>query len=305
MCFFKEKCSPPSSKMYKYYGWAGENENFIEPRLLGELFFASPFKFNDPYDCQLPLLENNTEEISNKREDVIKRILEEEDFDVTKTYDALLRGDKETEKNVFIEQIKRLGILCLTSTNDNILMWSHYASHNGICLEYDVPKILSNLYSYIAPKIKEKYGDCAYSNFSANRIIMDKVIYVKSLKNISVKLFFDQPEKDCKSKYWKKLQDWKYENEYRIGISLGGDIAVVIPDIVKHIYMGCNSTILQITEIYRLMKKNDLLHIPVSIMRKDSTGLVPILLRISTLESIYLQYNAGANQFWNIYANYV
>lgn len=33
---------------------------------------------------------------------------------------------------------KNTGIYCFTKSEDNILMWSHYANeHKGICLEFD------------------------------------------------------------------------------------------------------------------------------------------------------------------------
>ena len=35
------------------------------------------------------------------------------------------------------QELDRYGVVCLTTANDNILMWSHYAgSHTGICLGY-------------------------------------------------------------------------------------------------------------------------------------------------------------------------
>lgn len=41
--------------------------------------------------------------------------------------------------------LRDLGILCLTQTQSDSLMWGYYASNEGICLEYDTNRIVSNL----------------------------------------------------------------------------------------------------------------------------------------------------------------
>lgn len=50
-------------------------------------------------------------------------------------------GAGETEirtENYYFNKIqKEIGVYCLTTVPDSILMWSHYANnHKGVCLEY-------------------------------------------------------------------------------------------------------------------------------------------------------------------------
>lgn len=296
MCIFSKK-SISTNTLYKYYGCKDEDKARIEPRILGELYFSSPLLFNDPYDCQLPIIKNNTE-FHSKGASHIKYILEEEGFPAEDTYRKLLNKEKTIEQQVFSEQINRLGILCLTKRYDNILMWAHYTENVGMCLEYDVSLVEANLRHAIAPNIRAQYGSIAYKHFlDKNRITLGNVTYDTSLSESSSNLFLESFE-ECKQKYWHKLKDWEYEQEYRIGVSLGGNIAVKIPNIVKHIYMGCNSTMLQIAEMCQIIEKNKL-NIPISIMKKEPIGLVPKVLSKDILDAIVKRCNNISTPFGN------
>jgi len=267
-------------KLYKYYSCNGENEQRIEARLKGEIFFSSPLNFNDPYDCQLPKINNNTATFSKGKSKILGLLLEE-GFNPEETYEKLISDDKETIREVYRRQADLLGILCLTQQYDNILMWSHYAHNNGICIEYNTEKLLE--YIYLTYR---------------GRMFADDVVYDRSLKSNS-KLFFEDVI-DCKLKYWHKLRQWKYEKEFRIGVSLGGNVAIRIPNMVKHIYLGCNCTIYQVAKIWSLCQKNRL-DIPISIMRKTSLGLKPFDIPQYELDTILDRYGKEDNLFWKEY----
>lgn len=252
-------------KLYKYYSIEDDNKKRIVNRLNGELYFASPLQFNDPYDCQLPEIINNT---SSRPQGEIMKILSECGFDES-TYRRLMEEDAETIKNVYIAQADNLGILCLTSNYTNMLMWSHYAGHNGICLEYDAEKLINALYDRILYYIRQSGKHCPTYN-PYKRIFCKSVIYECCLP-VTSKLFFDHSS-DCIPKYWYKLNDWEYENEFRIGVSLGSRMAVTINDIVTHVYLGCNASERQVNDIMQILKLNDF-DIPISIMIKGRYGL--------------------------------
>lgn len=283
-------------KLYKYYSCNGENEQRIEARLKGEIFFSSPLNFNDPYDCQFLDIINNTENCSI---DDVKRILREECFDADIVYEKLLKGDKDTIQVVYERQAKLLGILCLTNSCEKILMWSHYATNNGMCLEYDIHALSrENLFSSLESKIISR-NDINLSAFYNKRILMGNVEYVPQL-DVDVKLFFNDMPNDIIKKYWQKLDEWGNEEEFRIGVSLGGNISVCIPNLVKHIYLGCNCTMHQVANIWSLCQKNRLC-IPISIMRKTSLGLKPFDISQYELDNILNQYGKQENLFWKEY----
>lgn len=99
--------------------------------------------------------------------------------------------------------LDRIKVVCLTTNNDNTLMWSHYADkHQGICIEYDITSI-----------------------FSRRNFILKKINYNKIFKNYDVKnylLFNSIKTSDNKNidyaidAFTVKSKDWEYEDEYRI-----------------------------------------------------------------------------------------
>lgn len=114
---------------------------------------------------------------------------------------------------------------CIYLSNNEILMWAHYASgHSGICLEFS--KIIAQDREFendIEPKKidyieREKY-DATNIPFSLGLVLshiehkyqfLSRPIVIEGLKDI-----YNQK---CESIYHKKLDLWKYEQEYRISI---------------------------------------------------------------------------------------
>lgn len=101
-------CSTPGIKrLYKYVPY---NEHSLAILINKEAWFSPAHRFSDPFEFRFALEEKhldgvpiNIESVDNARKDSIK-----------------------------------LGIFCLTETNDNILMWSHYADgHRGFCIEFE------------------------------------------------------------------------------------------------------------------------------------------------------------------------
>lgn len=97
--------------------------------------------------------------------------------------------------NYLLDSIK---VGCLTTKNDNTLMWSHYADkHIGICIEYDIGKIyekdnlIINKVNYNIPIITNK------------SIVDNEILEIDNIKRL-IELFSI------------KSEDWKYEKEYRI-----------------------------------------------------------------------------------------
>ncbi|MEC4049117.1 DUF2971 domain-containing protein [Flavobacterium sp. SUN046] len=96
-----------SYTVFKYFGDKLYNlESFKE----GYLYFSNYKSFNDPFDCNINLI--NFDKI-NKR----KRIKDREE--------------------ILKNNLTKLGICCFSRKVDSILMWSHYASnHSGFCIEF-------------------------------------------------------------------------------------------------------------------------------------------------------------------------
>ena len=102
-----------------------------------EIYFPSPEKFNDPFDCRLPTIsfEASDKEWLNYyikylgRSEAEQKIRENHHKDPVHQNGFIKR---------FQDKIFKLGVLCLSELPNNILMWSHYADgHKGFCLQFE------------------------------------------------------------------------------------------------------------------------------------------------------------------------
>jgi len=286
-------CVIKSRRLYKYYSRPSNIEDFS--MFKGELRFPSPLTFNDPYDCQLPLIDNNYLGDDKEETILIECGFENELGNIKQ---GLRKGDRNIVEKVFRAQAEHLGILCLTNNYDSPLMWSHYAKNNGLCIEYNMNVVNEHIEKLIKKKLTEKLG---FSSNVNNRVLSAMVIYVPSLST-SCDLFLHGAPQAEKQKYWQKLQEWSYEQEYRIGVSLGAGIFIIIPNCVSHIYMGPNVDIAFICQVAQYLKNNGL-SIPMSIMCKQPTGLHATLLSVTFIEDLLEKYGKASNKLWDIYAD--
>ncbi len=121
----------------KYY--VVDRTTYREERIFthNEIYFPSPKKFNDPYDCRLPTM---SFEASDRtwlnyyskhlgRAKAEQKIREDHHKDPAHQKKFFIR---------FQNKIFELGVLCLSEVPDNILMWSHYSNgHKGFCLQFE------------------------------------------------------------------------------------------------------------------------------------------------------------------------
>lgn len=104
-----------------------------------------------------------------------------------------------------------VGVICFTSTNDNILMWSHYANnHEGICIEFDLENSFFN----------GKYKKSCFDVFSGSTVV-DHYANIGVISRVKYSTerptFIDPSEISYDTEFWFiKSNDWAYENEYRL-----------------------------------------------------------------------------------------
>ncbi|HEF4772999.1 DUF2971 domain-containing protein [Burkholderia multivorans] len=76
-----------------------------------EIYFCSPSKFNDPFDCRID----------------VRKVLEQHAVD---------------QKAIAVVEkiVQNVGVVCFSYDLRNTLMWSHYAqNHEGLCITYEIP----------------------------------------------------------------------------------------------------------------------------------------------------------------------
>ena len=152
------------------YNYARVNKDILKSILNNTLWCSNTKNFNDPVD---PYIRNFRKEEQNKF------------------------------YNYLLDKIK---VACLTTHNDNTLMWSHYADkHQGICIEYDI----SNIYKrkeVIFKKIKYHTKMNRYNSFTSNDDLTIRNFVLDEYTEINYII----------ESFTIKSKEWEYEDEYRI-----------------------------------------------------------------------------------------
>lgn len=131
-----------------------------------------------------------------------------------------------------------IGVICFTTHNANLLMWSHYADeHKGICIEFDTENSF----------FQGKYSCDYYQNVG----IVRKVDY-----RVERPLIIDPRELVKSTEFWfVKSPEWQYEDEYRLLLPIDNAIQKRIknksqnndlllfykisPKLIKSVTLGC------------------------------------------------------------------
>lgn len=182
---------PKPEKIYKYVSLA----TAIRILDTSSLKFAKPSTFNDPFDCDVNLLDFNfdgevTPMVLNEIETL--RVMYSGKLDA-KSKDFWEKGYKAAQ----LGKVNSSRICCFSLINDNILMWSHYAdNHAGVCLEFD--NLMENKFVNLLDKNDISEGIVGYTAKTRINYVAEERMFA------FYKLFF------CKSEMW------EYEKEFRM-----------------------------------------------------------------------------------------
>lgn len=213
---------PTPPELYKYYAFDEWTQNIFERN---EIYFQSPDCFNDPFDSKISTTYEGTEEqrisrligfwrkgpAKDEKEEVLR--LKAVDF-VKKCQDVTLFQRSSVRS---VERLrKQMGIFCMTSEPDNILMWSHYAeAHTGFCLEFKT----GNPFFLRERRIKEE-------GYKPDRPCLNLIEPPDSDKIVQALLT--------------KAIGWKYEHEWRIVDHKNGPGVQIYPsEALSGVILGC------------------------------------------------------------------
>jgi hypothetical protein len=190
-----------------FYKYRSFNDDHISAIVNNEIWFARGDTFNDPFDSKSPLSVLTYEsvvEVIRKRPNANKLTttqihnLAEQWLDETHT----MKANQTLEKHPIWpylsftrQRAARRFILCLTQSNVNVLMWSHYSkSHTGFCVRYNLDVLLSSL------KIEHH----------------DSVTYSNEIPDVLSSMMDDEIKDLSNDLVFQKARDWEYEKEYRL-----------------------------------------------------------------------------------------
>jgi len=222
--------------LYKYRSLDNKNTEKIITE--SSFWFAEPKSFNDPFDCNLSEVDNH------KPKDLIQFLRLEgglNGYDKTELK-SIARDNPELVNSLAVDARKKIfgekGLLSLSITHDDILMWSHYSSnHAGIVIALDLTK------------------DPDFF------VLPIKVKYENSYKPINS--FIDH-ENDPESYIYKmfatKSKQWKYEKEVRIAKEKSG-LYPINSNAITKVYFGCETKAKERDHFIELCKINNLNHV--------------------------------------------
>ncbi len=168
-------------------------------RILTEsvLHFANPTTFNDPFDCKVHFQSSlSAKEIKRRYSEMIKK--RRPDLNRKERRKEATDDIKTMKPDWFLSQITaglqssvdNVGVLSLSATDRNILLWSHYAAgHTGLC------------FKFIATNHTPFFGRAL------------PVTYAQTYPEIDV---LSPPDKQIDAFLLTKAKDWCYEDEWRI-----------------------------------------------------------------------------------------
>ncbi len=235
-------------RIYKYRSMSGakthpddrsQAENTLAMISHGEIFFSSARRFNDPFDSAvgfdldqprlvqqrwlLRVLARERPDMNRRqRRAEAKRTMQNTPADGTETLGVI---HQRLQENLY----RTFGIFCTSHTEDNLLMWAHYASdHKGIVL-----KLSKNALQEAALKRMYQRGSI---------IEAIKVRYRHEMEPYSAFARLDEATKDeyLGAVIGTKSKHWKYEEEYRLITWNEVDCVVECgPSLVEAVILGC------------------------------------------------------------------
>ncbi len=134
--------------LYKYRALSGQSREYVRQTIVeNKVYFSSPSKFNDPFDCRVHMSFSGTDKawksyfmglLKKYRPDLNRQQRQAEVHRIVGTErrhrnpQALRNMIGAVQKDVY-----DIGVFSLSARNDDILMWSYYADHHtGLCLGF-------------------------------------------------------------------------------------------------------------------------------------------------------------------------
>jgi len=226
--------------LYKYRDWSDKYHQKIITHQ--EIYFPKPSMFNDPFDGNIPIRwDKMTYEDCFKENYKLAKIINKNASEkqmqkiVQKIMDDKSLWHPDNLKKERDHQIEdwnnKIGLLSLSETNENILMWSHYANnHKGFVVGIDTNDLATkHNFDYIEPiKYTETYPIINGTTETTERFY---------------------------SKFFTKSELWNYEKEWRISKNhIENRIVKLNKNSIKEIILGCQMNEDDQREIIRIIK---------------------------------------------------
>lgn len=180
------------------------------------LLARAPTAFNDPFEFKVAIDFDAEENV------IRRRYFEDNPTNTATDYEKWRTGftgnfkwwlSQETRKHL----MSSCGVLCFTNSDDNHLLWSHYATdHRGFCVGFD-ESIASGISGV------KGHGPVTYQ--------CDAPVF---------RYYYDKAEAFATKVFSYKSDRWAYEREYRIVVEQAGVVA--FPEsALREVILGCRA----------------------------------------------------------------
>ena len=185
------QCYAPAS-LYKYYSDTSLNLDSIKNN---RMWYSSPIHFNDVFDCEITTDEKKLFESTLQMCPSVQNV--RIGSPIWKNLKAEAKKSAKEMQDLFTRMRFGIGVSCLSESDDSLLMWAHYANnHRGMCVEYDLLEISSQLKFTPVPVVYTEERVC-FNSLNTTTVERDTTkMFLESLTT--------------------KSPEWSYEKEWRI-----------------------------------------------------------------------------------------
>jgi hypothetical protein len=187
------------------------------------IYFGSPARFNDPFDCALPPAVEipSEDEVELVRRHYLKKPglpikarFEFQTLPYPDLRDMLVRAARSTLESVVKDFLEKKGVTCFSERNDDLLMWSHYGGrYTGFCLEFSTGA--------------EPFHKCM------------PVRYVSAPPKMSIAgILVSRDFRLVEELFCTKSEAWAYEREWRAIHHVAGTEFCYEPETLTGVYFG-------------------------------------------------------------------
>ncbi|MGZ9669577.1 DUF2971 domain-containing protein [Pseudomonas sp. GNP014] len=279
------------------YKYRGINEYSLETLKNNTVYFSTYTDFNDPFEFSTPF---PNLPIMYNRASIELDLLHNQGVLNTPIYlhlkniciDIIKNGDPILDKTHLRirEKLKNVGIYSLSSVNDEILMWSHYAdNHKGFCIGFDTLHKNTIPQTKLFPvNYKDTFSDLNdpeiiikfYTDiFSKYRHLPPRAWKAKSDKLAEI-LKKEDDRRGGISVLTDKYHKWSYEQEFRLVDEKSYGVKKFKPRCLKSITFGIRTSEEDRCKIIEICKNTDKNHVIFYQARKSKDSFKLEILRI-------------------------
>lgn len=210
-----------------------EKANNILQKL--EFYFSSAANFNDPFDCDLDEKKQySLSDVTSWINIHQSGLSIQEKQTLTNIYKKNSQAFSDIVKTTKTKAVNKRGVLALSKTNENILLWSHYAeNHTGVAIKLNITK---DLEFFVTPR---------------------NIVYTKQYTPLN---YLKDPENSISNTLSTKSIDWEYEKEIRVYKDNIG-VYKINPNAITDVFFGVKASQEDIAKIKQTCSKNGLNHV--------------------------------------------